>query len=226
MTTAALDASNVYYEGQVLNLLQVLDEIKIGNIKIDITPLPLYERGQTIRTLNINWRCNLQVSSQFLITPNETITLESNARDTTLSNLSITEDTDLILRTSTSLQTIETPISIRFGSRIYYGTQENIVDIALNSSVTQIFNSRVYYSYTDFDITLKDIKGYIYILLPTRFIPIGSNITIYSNNMLDTGWIITNIQIKNPFNYVESYRLYRSIYKHKGGNVQLRLSRS
>jgi hypothetical protein len=223
MTTAALDAGSVVYEGQVLSLTEVLNEIKIGNLTLEVNSLPLYERGQTIRTISLGWSYNFDVTSQTLTSPLGLLNLESNIRQVTLSDLAIAANTSISISGSSSIQTVTSEALIRFGRRIYYGTNNDILNIPLNSSVTQLFNSKVYYSYLDFNINLKNIQGYIYILVPTRFIPIGSILNIYSNNLLDTSWVITNVQIKNPFNHVESYKLYRTIYKHKGGNIQLRL---
>lgn len=225
MNTAALNPSSIQYEGQVLNLLELINDIKIGNLTLDITPLPLYERGQVLKNLNLTWTYNTEVKRQVIEIEGEQEEIGAEERSISLTKRVFSTDTDIKIIGESTLQRVEKEVRVRFGSRIYYGTREE-EDYKVPISVVQIMNSKVYERAEEFNMQMKGVKGYIYLLIPTRFIPIGGGINVYSNNMINTSWVISNSQIKNPFNNIENYRVYRSIYKYRGGNLQLGIVRS
>lgn len=213
--TAGITSNNIEYKGQSVDIENLIDEIKLGGLEVEIEQKSIYERGQSLKKIDFNWRYkgDYIIKSQVISSVIGDIEIGVEKRNYTLKNVGIRNDIDFILRSESLIWSKESIYKIRFGSRIYFGTGEEIKEL----------DSRVCEGFYGFKERLRGIKGKIHLLIPTRFIPLEHKLELYINDMLDTGFIKTERYITNIFNHRERYMEYKSIYTYSGGDASIEI---
>ncbi len=235
LTNSDITAENISYDNflfsSITNVKQALDATLTGTYEVFLnitSPVtPLFELGQTVTSVILNWSSTRDITAQTL--NNGIGAIPTSLRSFVHSPVAITSTTTytLIASAINESSALTRSQNINFGRKIYFGISSNDYlspthsPTDLSSFVLTGLSNSLQVNFLSNNIFNTLGSNFYYYAIPSAFgIPVFKD----KNGFILNGLPSTSITITNSFGFNDNYRVFRSHFKQNSTGTTVILS--
>lgn len=188
-------------------------ENRLNPLKVNFRGESIFERGETVNNLLLQWDINKEVES--ISINNGVGYLTPNTREKYLRNLDLSNDITFEIIVKTNKEEARDSFKLKFKDRIFWGVSRD-----KDLDISKLHNSLLAENKENVTFNFSGTDQYLYLALPH----IWGNKTFYYSNLEFDYWEEFDTHYVNSFGVTRRYRVYKSIYRYNGSDINLIMS--